>query len=105
MGFQEYREKFPGSGFADDSLYWIGESYYSQGKYMDAVQAFGEVIRRYPEGDKIPSAHLKRGFAFLELNQTAQGVVQLNALIEEFPHSDEARLGRERLRTLGLRDR
>jgi len=63
------------------------------------------VIRRYPDGDKVPSAHLKRGFAFLELNQTAQGVVQLNALIEDYPHTDEARLARDRLRALGLRDR
>jgi len=105
LGFQEYREKFPGSDFADDSLYWVGESYYSQGKFSDAVAAFGEVIRRYPDGDKVPSAHLKRGFAFLELNQTAQGVVQLNALIEDYPHTDEARLARDRLRALGLRDR
>ncbi|MGD8376926.1 MAG: tol-pal system protein YbgF [Acidobacteriota bacterium] len=102
LGFQEYLQRFPDSAFADDALYWVGESYYSQGKYNDAVEAFGELIDRYPQGDKVPAAHLKRGFAFLELNQTAQGVLQLNALIEGFPHTDEARLARERLRSLGL---
>lgn len=105
LGFQEYLEKFPATDFSDDALYWIGESYYSQGKYADAAEALGEVSRRYPEGDKIAGAQLKRGYAFLESNQTAQGVVQLNALIEGFPSSDEARLARERLRALGLRDR
>ena len=105
LGFQEYLEKFSNSDFADDSLYWVGESYYSQGKFTDAVQAFGEVVRRYPDGDKVPASHLKRAYAFLESNQTAQGVVQLNALIEEFPDTDEARLARERMRNLGLRDR
>ena len=103
LGFQEYLEKFPRTEFADDSLYWVGESYYSQGKFNDAVEAFGEVIRRYPDGDKIAGSHLKRGYAFLESNQMAQGVVQLNALIETFPGSDEARLAAQRLRALGLR--
>ena len=103
LGFQEYLERFPDSAFADDALYWVGESYYSQGKYDDAIEAFGELTQRYPQGDKAPGAHLKRGFALLEINQTAQGVMQLNALMETYPHTDEARLARERLRSLGLR--
>jgi tol-pal system protein YbgF len=105
LGFQEYLEAFPTSEFADDALYWVGESYYSQEKYGDAVAAFEEVLARYPRGDKVPAAHLKKGLAFLESNRTAQGVVQLSALIENYPHTDEARLARERLRGMGLRDR
>ncbi len=104
LGFQEYAEKFGDTEFADDALYWIGESYYSQGKFADAIQSFEDLLRRYPTGDKVPAAHLKKGFAFLEMNRTAQGVVQLSALVENFPHTDEARLARERLRTLGLKD-
>jgi len=83
----------------------VGESYYSQGKYTDAIASFEEVIRLYPQGDKVPAAHLKKGLAYLESNRTAQAVVQLNALAENYPNSDEARLARERLRAMGLRDR
>jgi hypothetical protein len=39
----------------------------------------------------------------VELNQIAQGVVQLQRLIEEFPRSREAQTARERLENLGLK--
>ncbi len=105
LGFQEYLEKFGASDFADDALYWVGESYFSQGKFSDAINALEQVIQRFPQGDKVPAAHLKKGFAYFESNRTAQGVVQLNSLIENYPNSDEARLARERLLSMGLRDR
>jgi TolA-binding protein len=55
--------------------------------------------------DNAAAAFLKRGLSLLALKQTAQGVVQLQHVIDTFPRSEEARIAADRLRQLGLRDR
>src|SRR5262249_37474137 len=76
---------------------------YDKGDYESAIATFDRLLAEYPAGDKVPGAHLKKGFAFLEMNRTTQGVVQLQYLIEHYPASDEARVARERLKAMGPR--
>jgi len=39
-GFRQYLDSFPGTDLADNAAYWIGESYYRQKKYQDAIHQF-----------------------------------------------------------------
>ena len=103
QGFRKYCQLYPDSELADNAQYWIGESYYSQQLFSQAVEGFDKVINNYPHGDKLVSAYLKKAFAYFELNQTARAVIQLQQLIREFPGSNEARIARERLESLGLK--
>ena len=48
------------------------------------------MLSRYPKGDKVPSALLKKGYSYLELGERSQGVVQLQHVIRQYPTSDEA---------------
>jgi len=59
--FQEYLSNFPNTDLSDNAAYWIGESYYRQRRFRQAVEEFDIVITRYPKGDKMPSALLKKG--------------------------------------------
>src|SRR5574337_1095454 len=45
---------FPGDDLADNALYWVGESYYSEKDYGTALLKFKEAADRYPEGNKAP---------------------------------------------------
>lgn len=101
-GFQEFLRLFADSELADNAQYWIGECYYSQGKFMQAVKEFDKVIINFPQADKLPAAHLKKALSYFELNQIGQAVIQLQQLIKEFPTSNEARIAREKLESLGL---
>ncbi len=101
-GFQEFLRLFADSELADNARYWIGECYYSQGKFMQAVKEFDKVIINFPQADKLPAAHLKKALSYFELNQIGQAVIQLQQLIKEFPASNEARIAREKLESLGL---
>lgn len=101
-GFQEFLGGNPESDLADNAAYWIGESYYSQKKYREAIQQFDAVISRYPRSDKVPAALLKKGFAYLETGERAQGVIQLQYVVHEHPGTQEANLARQRLRSLGI---
>lgn len=102
LGFRQYLETFPDTELADNATYWIGECYYRQSKFQEAISQFDEVLTRYERSDRVPSALLKKGYAYLELGQRAQGVVQLQSVICEYAGTDEARLARQRLQELGI---
>ena len=63
---------------------------------------FDQVFDRYPTSDKLASTLLRKGYAFLELGDQAQGVVQLQQVSRRYPQSDEANLARQQLRSLGI---
>ena len=101
-GFQEYVRNNPATDLADNAAYWIGESLFSQKKYAEAIQQFDSVIKNYAQSDKVPAALLKKGYAYMELGEKAQGIVQLQYVVHEHPRSNEASLARQRLKTLGI---
>jgi TolA-binding protein len=37
LGFKQYLEAFPETDLADNAIYWIGECFYRQQKYVDAI--------------------------------------------------------------------
>ena len=101
QGFEDYAEKFPRTDLSDDALYWAGECWSAQKKPREAIAAFDKLFRSYPQSDKAPAAHLKKGIAHFELGEKAQAMVELNFVVNQFPGSDEAKSARQRLKSLG----
>jgi len=102
---QDFVRLNPADDLADDAQYLIGEAYFSQQKYPEAVAAYDRLLAEHAGGDKAAAAYLKKGLALLEMNRTADAVIQLQHIVSAYPKSEEARLARERLRALGLRER
>lgn len=102
LGFRQYLESFPDTDLADNASYWIGECFYRQQKYADAITEYDKVLTQYPRSDKTASALLKKGYAQIELGQRRDGLAQLEKVIQNFPSSDEANLARQRLQSLGV---
>jgi len=102
LGFRQYLESFPETDLADNASYWIGECYYRQQKYADAIAEYDKVLSQWPRSDKTASAQLKRGYAQIELGRKDEGVRQLQGVVRDFPNSDEANLARQRLQSLGV---
>jgi len=98
QGFRQFIQLFPQNGLADNSLYWIGECYYSQKMYQEAVNTLTELIGNYADGDKIPDAILKKGFALIEMGNQSEGISVLKELISRFPLSEEASLAQQKIR-------
>ena len=92
----------PNTDLSDDAQYNIGECHYAQKKYPEAVADFDKLLKQWPKSDKAPAALLKKGYSLVEMNQKAEAVVQLQYVVHEYPSSDEARLARARLKTLGI---
>jgi len=73
--FQDFLNRFPKDELAANAQYWLGETYYAEKKWNDAIVEFQKVLKEYKDSDKVPDALLKIGMSF-----QAQGDCQ-NALL------------------------
>ncbi len=99
-GFMIYKSQFPESPLADDALYWIGECYFSQKKYDEAVEHFNELILNYPAGDKIPAAYLKKGISLSEQGKKEEALSVFKLLITKFPLEEETKIAQQKIKEL-----
>ncbi len=102
QSFQDYLKYYKDTDRASNAQFYIGECYYSQQNYKQAIDAYDACIEKYPTGNKAAAAQLKKGFALLSLDQKTAGIRELRSLVQRFPDTHEAELGRERLKKLGV---
>jgi tol-pal system protein YbgF len=100
LGFQEVIAKFPTSELADNAQYWIGESYYAQKDFKQALQEFQKTASTYPQGDKVPAAMLKTALCLQQLGDKPAARSTLQSLVTRYPQSEEARLARTKIQEL-----
>ncbi len=95
-GFRTYIQNYPKTSLVPNAQYWLGESYYSQKNYAQAIEEFEVVIRDYPDNPKVPSALFKQGDALLQMNDSKRATAVLCELIGKHGKTREARLAREK---------
>jgi tol-pal system protein YbgF len=95
--FSIFLRKFPDSAYAANAQYWLGECYYGQRRFQEAIDEFERVFMLYPASNKVPASLLKIGYSHLELqgHATARSVFQ--QLIRTYPDSPEALKAQTRL--------
>jgi tol-pal system protein YbgF len=98
--FKEFIKKYPKSTLAGNAQYWIGESHYALKEFDLAIIEFDAVRRKYPQGEKVPAALLKQGFAFAELGEKVNARLILQEVVEKYPQSGEAARAKQRLKSL-----
>ena len=99
-GFNYYLRSFGRTDAADDAQQYVGECYYSDGKFTEAIDAYNRVIANYPKGDRVPEAYYKRGLAFNNLGQPDRARESFETLIKLFPGHDMERLAKQQLTRL-----
>lgn len=88
------------TGFIDDAIYWLGESFYAQKKYNKALKEFQKITKEYPNSEKLVEAILKTGFTQFELGDIEKSIKTLNQLIKSYPDSSSSRLAKEKLNSI-----
>jgi tol-pal system protein YbgF len=83
--FKEFVAAHPKDQMAGNAQYWLGETYYARGKYMEAASAFAEGYKRYPKSTKTPDVLLKLGMSLARADQKQNACVALAKLGQEFP--------------------
>ena len=102
QGFTAFLRNFPTNDKADDAQYNIGEAYYNDGKYPQAIAAFSKVLTDYGSGDKSASALFKRGKSELALLQKEGAIADFKTVIGKYPNEPEAALAKSELQKLGI---
>lgn len=98
--FQEYLQDYGDTDLASNAQFYVGDSYYIQKKYAEAIEQFNKCLERYPNGNKLAVAQLRKAYALIALGKTQAGERELRSLIRRFPTSHEADLARQRLKRL-----
>jgi len=62
--FQDFLNRYPKDELAANAQYWLGESYYGEKKWNDAIVEFQKVLKEHRGSDKVPDALLKIGMSF-----------------------------------------
>jgi tol-pal system protein YbgF len=94
---ETFLKRYPGHELAVNATYWVGEAYFGEKKYENAILQFQEVVQKHGSHPKAAAALLKQGLAFKALGDDKNARVILQQVIERFPKSDEAKKAREKL--------
>jgi len=99
--FEDYLKYYADTDLASNAQFYLGEIFYKQKQYVDAVAAYDKVLTAYPKSFKLGPARLRKGMALIELGQKTAGIRELREVVKRFPGSDEDRLARGKLKELG----
>jgi tol-pal system protein YbgF len=91
---------YPKSQLADNAKYWLGETYYVERRYPEAIDAFQSVLRDHPDSRKVPDALLKAGYAQYEQKRYREARELLARVVQNYADSPAANEARERLRRM-----
>ena len=97
IDFMDFIAKYPKHPLAANAQYWIGEAYWAQRDYRQALIEFEKVFERGPA--KAPDALLKIGLCHLRLNDLARAQQAWQRVVNEYPKSEPAAMARSLIAT------
>lgn len=90
----------PRTEYADNAQYWLGEAYYANRQFGQALIEYNALLQSYPDSQKFSHAKLKLAYCYHELGQPGPAKQQLEELIQAYPDTTVAHLARDRLRRI-----
>ncbi len=91
----------PKSDLVPIARYWIGESYFAQRRYNEAILSYNEILVGAPKSERVPAALLRQAAAFFELGDKIDARLILQKLVADHPGSEEAAAAKRKLLVLG----
>jgi tol-pal system protein YbgF len=100
--FSDYLKYYSTTDLASNAQFYLGEIFFAQQQYDQAIDAYGKVIDNYPKSFKLAPAHLKRALALISLGEKTSGVSELRMVVKTYPGTDEERRAKAKLQELGV---
>jgi tol-pal system protein YbgF len=101
QGFKNYLVRFPGASNAADAHYYLGESYYSLSRFVEAVAEYQVVVKEFSRSRVVAACYLKSGFCYQKLEETELAEKAFRDVISLYPRSEEAEQARLELQAMG----
>jgi tol-pal system protein YbgF len=100
--FTDYLKYFSNTQFASNAQFYIGDIYFKRQDYTNALQAFDNVLERFPDGNKTADAHYMKGMALMQLGRNDSAAREFRDVYTSYPDTDLAAKAKARLKELGL---
>jgi tol-pal system protein YbgF len=101
QGFKNFLVRYPNAENLASAHYYLGESYYSMSRYLEAVAEFQTVIQDNPRSRYAPPSYLKSGYCYQQLGESQLAERAFRELISIYPRSEEAEQARIALQEQG----
>jgi tol-pal system protein YbgF len=95
-----FNKRYPTSGYAVMSLFWLGNSQYANREYKDAIKNFNNLLAKDPDHARAPDAMLSVANCQLEMKDVKSARKTLDDLMKKYPQSESAAAAKERLSKL-----
>lgn len=94
LEFTDFIARYPNHALVSNAQFWIGEAYYLQHDYRQAIAEYQKVVELNAKGGKASDALLKIGLCYRALNQPDRARETWRRLVQAYPDSDAARQAR-----------
>lgn len=102
VALQEFLDRHGDDPLAGNARYWLGETFYVRGAYVQAAEVFLKGYQANPKGSKAPDTLLKLGMSLANLDKKREACAAFDKLAGDFPDASvsiKKTLGRERQRS------
>ena len=98
--FLSLLSRYPKTGYGPSSLFWLGNAQYATRDYKEAITNFRILLSAAPDHPKAPEALLSIANCQIELKDVRGARKSLEDLARNYPQSEAAQAGKERLARL-----
>ncbi len=100
QAFKQFLVDHPGSTYADNAHYWLGEAYYVMRSFDRAQSTFQNLVATFPGSSKVPGSRLKIAYILYEKKDWTAARNELTDLVSAYPDSTVARQANDRLQRM-----
>jgi tol-pal system protein YbgF len=94
---QDFLTRYPKDELSPNAQYWLGETYYAEKKWNDAIVEFQKVLKEHKGSDKVPDALLKIGMSFQAQGDCQNATLFFEEVMQGHRSSPVAKTARERV--------
>ena len=98
LDFMDFIAKYSGHALAPRAQYWIGEAYFIQRDFPQALIEFNRVVEMAPTAPAAADALLRIGMCHANLREPTPAAAAWQRIVREYPASDAASKARSFLR-------
>ncbi len=97
---QAFQRRFAGSAYGGHVQYWLGNALYGKGDVKEAMATFRALVTTSPDHPRAAEALLAVANCQVELKDPKSARKTLDELVKNYPQSEAAQSGRERIAQL-----
>jgi tol-pal system protein YbgF len=93
---QDFLARFPKDELAPNAQYWLGETYYAEKRWNDAIVEFQKVLKEHKGSEKVPDALLKIGMSFQSQGDCQNAQLFFDEVVQGHRNSPAAKTARDK---------